>query len=43
MALYEHVFLARQDLSQPQVDELVNQYKGIVEAAGGTVQELTLE
>jgi small subunit ribosomal protein S6 len=37
MALYEHVFLARQDLSQQQVDALVEQYKGIVEAAGGTV------
>lgn len=36
MALYEHVFLARQDLSQQQVDDLVNQYKGIVEAAGGS-------
>ncbi|RUX03699.1 30S ribosomal protein S6, partial [Mesorhizobium sp. M8A.F.Ca.ET.059.01.1.1] len=28
MALYEHVFLARQDLSQQQVDALVEQYKG---------------
>ena len=37
MALYEHVFLARQDLSQQQVDGLVEQYKGIVEAAGGSV------
>ncbi|HVW54235.1 MAG TPA: 30S ribosomal protein S6 [Rhizobiaceae bacterium] len=37
MALYEHVFLARQDLSQPQVDALVEQYKGVIEAAGGSV------
>jgi len=37
MALYEHVFLARQDLSQQQVDELVNQYKGVIEAGGGSV------
>jgi small subunit ribosomal protein S6 len=37
MALYEHVFLARQDLSQPQVDALVEQYKGVIEANGGTV------
>ena len=36
MALYEHVFLARQDLSQQQVDALVEQYKGIVEQAGGS-------
>ena len=37
MALYEHVFLARQDLSQQQVDALVEQYKGVVEANGGSV------
>jgi small subunit ribosomal protein S6 len=36
MALYEHVFLARQDLSQQQVDELVANYKSIAEAAGGS-------
>ena len=37
MALYEHVFLARQDLSQQQVDELVERFKGIVTAGGGSV------
>ncbi|MGD9915959.1 MAG: 30S ribosomal protein S6 [Rhizobiaceae bacterium] len=37
MALYEHVFLARQDLSQPQVDALVEQYKGVITANGGSV------
>lgn len=37
MALYEHVFLARQDLSQQQVDELVENFKGIIAAGGGTV------
>jgi len=37
MALYEHVFLARQDLSQQQVDALVEQYKGLIEANGGTI------
>jgi small subunit ribosomal protein S6 len=37
MALYEHVFLARQDLSQPQVDALVENYKGIISANGGSV------
>ncbi|MCV0397720.1 MAG: 30S ribosomal protein S6 [Rhizobiaceae bacterium] len=36
MALYEHVFLARQDLSQQQVDALVEQYKGVIEANGGS-------
>ena len=37
MALYEHVFLARQDLSPPQVDALVETYKGVIEAHGGSV------
>jgi small subunit ribosomal protein S6 len=37
MALYEHVFLARQDLSQQQVDALVEHYKGVIAANGGTV------
>jgi small subunit ribosomal protein S6 len=37
MALYEHVFLARQDLTQQQVDDLVNHYKGVVEANGGKI------
>ncbi len=37
MALYEHVFLARQDLSQQQIDALVEQYKGVVEANGGSI------
>jgi small subunit ribosomal protein S6 len=37
MALYEHVFLSRQDVSGQRVDELVEQFKGILEAGGGTV------
>ncbi len=37
MALYEHVFLARQDITPQQVDELVATYKGIIEAHGGSV------
>ena len=37
MALYEHVFLARQDLSQQQVDALVEQYKGVITSGGGSV------
>jgi small subunit ribosomal protein S6 len=34
---YEHVFLARQDLSAQQVDELVETYKGLIEGMGGKV------
>ncbi|WP_455477655.1 30S ribosomal protein S6 [Bartonella sp. B41] len=37
MALYEHVFLARQDIAPQQVDELVNVYKGVIESYGGKV------
>ncbi|MBX9451258.1 30S ribosomal protein S6 [Neoaquamicrobium sediminum] len=37
MALYEHVFLARQDLSSQQVEALVEQYKGVIEANGGSL------
>ncbi len=37
MPLYEHVFLARQDLGAQQVEELTAQYKGIIEQMGGKV------
>ena len=37
MALYEHVFLARQDLSQAQVDQLAATATEIVEANDGKV------
>src|SRR6516165_4528141 len=37
MPLYEHVFLARQDASPQQVEELTAQMTGIVEQAGGKV------
>ena len=37
MAFYEHVFLTRQDVSAQRVDELVEQFKGVIETGGGTV------
>jgi small subunit ribosomal protein S6 len=37
MALYEHIFLARQDLSQAQVDALAAAATEIVEAGKGKV------
>jgi len=40
MSLYEHVYLARQDLSQQQVDELTNQYKGVIAQMGGNVSKM---
>ena len=37
MPLYEHIFLARQDLTSQQVEEITTQFKGVVEAGGGSV------
>src|SRR6476620_11515809 len=39
MPLYEHVFLARQDLSQAQVDALAASATEIVEQGGGKVSK----
>jgi len=40
MPLYEHVYLARQDVSAQQVEELTAQFKGIIEKMGGTVPKV---
>ena len=40
MPLYEHVFLARQDVSAQQVEELTAQLKGVIEQMGGKVTKL---
>jgi small subunit ribosomal protein S6 len=37
MPLYEHVYLARQDVTTQQVEELTAQFKGIIEQMGGSV------
>ncbi len=37
MPLYEHVFLARQDVSAQQVEELTAQLKGVIEGLGGKI------
>jgi len=37
MSLYEHVYLARQDASAQQVEELTAHLKSVVEGLGGTV------
>jgi small subunit ribosomal protein S6 len=37
MPLYEHVYLARQDASPQQVEELTAHLKGVVEGLGGSV------
>ena len=40
MPLYEHIFMARQDLSQQQVDELTNHYKAVIEQMGGSIPKV---
>ena len=40
MPLYEHVFLARQDASAQQVEDLTTQMTGIVEGLGGKVVKM---
>ena len=37
MPLYEHVFLARQDVTSQQVEGMVDQFKGVIEQNGGKV------
>lgn len=37
MPLYEHVFLARQDISGQQADALAEHFKGVLESNGGSV------
>ena len=36
MALYEHVLMCRQDISSTQVEALVEQFKGVIEAGEGS-------
>ena len=38
MALYEHVFISRQDLSSSQAEELIKQYSDILKENGGNVK-----
>ena len=40
MALYEHIFMARQDVSSQQVDALTEQFKAIIEQNGGKVAKI---
>src|SRR5258708_3205938 len=37
MPLYEHVYMARQDLSAEQVEEMTANFKGVIEGLGGKV------
>ena len=40
MALYEHVYLARQDVTPQQVEAFTEQFKGIITAGGGNVAKI---
>ncbi|MAI47457.1 MAG: 30S ribosomal protein S6 [Hyphomicrobiaceae bacterium TMED74] len=37
MPLYEHVYLARQDVSQQQVDAMTAEFKQLIEEGGGSI------
>jgi small subunit ribosomal protein S6 len=40
MALYEHVYMARQDVTAQQVEALTEQFKSIITAGGGKVAKV---
>jgi small subunit ribosomal protein S6 len=40
MALYEHIYLARQDISAQQVEALTAQFKAVIESFGGKVKKV---
>src|SRR3712207_9298700 len=39
MPLYEHIFMARQDVTPQQVEAMVDQYRGVIESNGGKVEK----
>ena len=42
MALYEHIFLARQDVTAQQVEALTEQIKTKIASLGGAVTKVSL-
>ncbi len=40
MPLYEHTFLARQDVTSQQVEALIEGYRGVIEAGGGKIAKV---
>ena len=40
MALYEHIFMVRQDVTAPQVEALTEQLKSLIAAQGGSVSKV---
>jgi|SRR6476469_11167345 small subunit ribosomal protein S6 len=39
MPLYEHVFMARQDVTPQQVEAMIDQYRGVIESNSGKVEK----
>jgi small subunit ribosomal protein S6 len=39
MPLYEHIFMARQDVTPQQVETMVDQYRGVIEQNGGAIEK----
>ena len=39
MPLYEHVLLARQDVTAQQVEQMLDQYRGVIESNGGRIEK----
>ncbi len=37
MALYEHIFIARQDISSAQVESMIEAFSGVIQEGGGTI------
>jgi small subunit ribosomal protein S6 len=42
MPLYEHVFLARQDVTSQQVETMIDTYKGVIEQNGGKLEKIEM-
>ena len=40
MPLYEHIFMSRQDVSAQQVETMTDQYKSVIEQAGGRITKI---
>ncbi|HEY8579698.1 MAG TPA: 30S ribosomal protein S6 [Beijerinckiaceae bacterium] len=40
MALYEHIYLARQDVTAQQVEAMTEQFKSVIEQGGGSVAKV---
>jgi small subunit ribosomal protein S6 len=42
MPLYEHVFMARQDVTSQQVETMAEQYKSVIEQNGGKIEKMEM-